>query len=183
MQPRLERNSTVLLVVDLQDRLLPVIHDHRAVIAEARKLIEAARVLEVPVVLTEQYPAGLGPTCAEIRAAIGDQPAIEKRRFTACVDAAVARLRELGRRQILIAGIEAHICVQQTVLDLLRLEYQPYVCADATGSRRPFDRQIALDRMRQAGAIITTTESAIYEMLDEAAGDAFKRILGIIKGG
>jgi nicotinamidase-related amidase len=178
---RLDRSTTALLVIDLQDRLLPVIHEGDAVVAQARKLLQAAAVLDLPLVVTEQYPAGLGPTCAPLRELTGHTTPIEKTRFTACVDAAVARLREFGRPHILIAGIETHICVQQTVLDLLRLDYRPFVCADATGSRRYLDRDIALERMRHAGATVTTIESAIFELLDHATGDTFKQILKIVK--
>ena len=178
---KLTSQGTVLLVIDVQVKLLPAMQDSEQCVANVRKMIEAAKVLAVPVVVTEQYPAGLGATCTAIREAIGDEKAIEKMRFSACVEATTARLRELDRRQVIVVGIEAHVCVQQTVLDLLRLDYNPYVCADAVSSRRVIDRDTGLARMRQAGAIITTTESAIFELLGEAGTSQFKQILKIVK--
>ena len=160
---------------------MPAIHEAQGVIDACRKLIESAKVLGTPMLLTEQYPAGLGPTCAAISQCMADQPAVAKMKFTACVEGIVQRLRELDRPDVLVCGVETHVCVQQTVLDLLRLGYRVYVCADAVGSRRGFDRDIALERMRQAGAIVTTTESAVFEMLGEAGTDLFKRVLKVIK--
>jgi nicotinamidase-related amidase len=181
MPPQLQPDNTLLLVVDLQDKLLPAMHEAQACIAAARKLIDAAKVLKLPILATEQYPAGLGKTTAEIATALGDAPIYEKTRFSACVEPVLQRIAELRRPNILIAGIEAHVCVQQTVLDLLRLGQLPCVCADAITSRRPLDRDIAIARMRQAGAIITTVESAIFELLGQASGDSFKQILRIVK--
>jgi len=174
-------DSTVLLVVDIQERLLPAIHDAAACTESARRMIEAARVLGVPVLCTEQYPKGLGVTCAMIRESMGDAPVIEKTRFSSCVEDLLTRLREAERPNVIVVGIEAHVCVQQTVLDLLRLGFAPFVCADAVGSRKPLDREMALHRMRQAGAIVTTTESIIFELLGEAGTETFKKILKIVK--
>ncbi len=177
----LHPDSAVLFVVDLQERLLAAIHESAACVEAARRMIEVARILGLPMLCTEQYPAGLGHTCSTVRQALGDLPVVEKTRFSGCVEPIVQKLRELGRSQVVVVGIEAHVCVQESVLDLLRLGYMPYVCADAVGSRRVFDRDIALDCMRQAGAVITTTESVIFEMLGEAGTDAFKAVLKIVK--
>jgi len=178
---KLEPGGAVLLVVDIQEKLLPAIDHAEACVAAAKRMIEAARVLVVPTVVTEQYPAGLGPTCAAIKEALGDAPVAEKVRFSACVDSVMRALAQLSRRQVIVVGIEAHVCVQQTVLDLLRAGYLPYVCADAVSSRQPLDRQTAMARMRQAGAIITTTESVIFELLGQAGTQQFKQILRIVK--
>jgi nicotinamidase-related amidase len=174
-------SSAALLVVDFQEKLLPAIDRGQAVVEAALRMIQAARVLGVPTLLTEQYPRGLGPTVAAVREALGQRPAIEKTRFSACVEAVMAELRPMGRRNVIVAGIETHVCVQQSVLDLLRAGYLPYVCADATGSRRALDHQVALDRMRQAGAVVTTVESAIFELLGEAGGEQFKQVLRIVR--
>lgn len=179
--PRLSVGNTALLVVDMQDRLLPAIEGSEACIASVRKIAGAARLLELPVVVTEQYPAGLGRTCAAVREALGEMPVFEKMRFSACIDPVVQRLRELNRPNIIVTGVETHVCVQQSVLDLLGLGYTPFVCADAIGSRRALDREVALDRMRQAGAIVTTIESVIFELTNEAGTERFKQILRIIK--
>jgi len=169
------------LVVDVQEKLLPAIHEGEQILENARRMIAAAEVLGVPTLVTEQYPAGLGPTCAGLREALGEAPVIEKTRFSACVPAVVDKLAELGRPAVVVVGVEAHVCVQQTVLDLLRAGYGPWVCADAVGSRRPLDRDTAIERMRQAGAVVTTTESVIFELLGEAGTELFKRILKIVK--
>jgi nicotinamidase-related amidase len=178
---KLHPGDTLLLLIDLQDKLMPAIYEAAAVIDATRKLIESARVLEVPLVATEQYPAGLGPTCAEVARCLAGEAPIAKMKFTGCVEPVVQRLRDAGRPHVLVAGVEAHVCVQQTVLDLLRLGYRPYVCADAVGSRRPLDRDVALERMRRAGAVVTTAESAVFELLGEAGTDAFKRVLKVVK--
>lgn len=173
--------DAVLLVVDYQDRLLPAIHEAEACVAAARRLIEAARVLDLPILLTEQYPAGLGRTCSTLLQVLADVPVIEKTLFSACVPEVLDRLKALARPNIVVVGVEAHVCVQQTVLDLLREGYTVHLCADATGSRRPFDRDLAIERMRQAGAIVTSTESTIFELLGQAGTEAFKKVLKIVK--
>lgn len=178
---KLEPGGAVLLVVDIQEKLLPVMDGWEACAAAAKRMIEAARVLVVPVVVTEQYPAGLGPTCAMIKEALGDAPVAEKMRFSACVESVMQALGQLARRQVIVVGIESHVCVQQTVLDLLRAGYVPYLCADAVSSRRATDREAAIARMRQAGAVITTTESVIFELLGQAGAQQFKQILRIVK--
>lgn len=177
----LRTDTTVLLVVDLQEKLLPAIHEGDQVLENARRMVAAAGVLEVPVLVTEQYPAGLGPTCAGLRECLAGAPAVEKTRFSACVPAITDSLTELARPVVVVVGVETHVCVQQTVLDLLRAGYTPCVCADAVGSRRPLDRDVAIERMRQAGAVVTTTESVIFELIGEAGTELFKRILKIVK--
>lgn len=179
--PALVPEETCLLVVDIQERLAPAIHEFEKLLPVARQLVEAAGVLDLPIIVTEQYPRGLGRTVPGLGELLAGVPVIEKMRFTACVQATVERLGGLGRGAVIVTGIEAHVCVQQTVLDLLRLGYRTYVCADAIGSRRPFDRDTAIERMRAAGAIITTAESVIFELTDEAGTDTFKKILKIVK--
>lgn len=180
--PPLNSENTVLLAIDFQERLLPAISGADDCVAAACRMIEAARLLDVPVLATEQYPAGLGATCPAIRKALGESPFIaEKTRFSGCVQSVAERLAALERPNVLVVGIEAHVCVQQTVLDLMRLGYRSFVCADAVGSRRIFDRDIALDRMREAGAIVTTVESVIFEILGEAGTARFKAVLRIVK--
>jgi nicotinamidase-related amidase len=177
----LRADTTVLLVVDVQEKLLPAIHEGERVLENARRITSAAALLGVPTLVTEQYPAGLGPTCAGLRECLAGIPVVEKTRFSACVPAIADRLAQLGRAAVVVAGIEAHVCVQQSVLDLLRLGYLPCLCADAVSSRRPLDRDTAIERMRQAGAVVTTTESVIFELTGEAGTDLFKRILKIVK--
>jgi nicotinamidase-related amidase len=177
----IQPDDTVLLVVDMQDKLLPTIDQADRCIQATTRIIKAGKCLGLPILLTEQYPAGLGRTCAALAELLTDVPLIEKTRFTACVEQVTAQLRALARPHVLVTGIEAHVCVQQTVLDLLRLGYSPYVCADGVSSRRPIDRDVAIQRMRHAGAVVTTTESAIFELLGQAGTDTFKEILKIVK--
>ncbi len=179
--PLMQPDNTLVMVIDFQDRLLPAIHEADACVAAARRMVAAAGVLGVPLICTEQYPAGLGHTCAAIREAAPGMPIIEKTRFSGCVEPVTRKLAELDRANIVVVGIEAHVCVQQTVLDLLRLGYRPCVCVDGVSSRRPLDRDTALARMRQAGAVITTVESAIFELTGEACTATFKSILQIVR--
>jgi len=178
---QIRTDNAALLVVDVQDRLLPVIHDNAAVVEGCRRMIEAAKVMELPIVVTEQYPEGIGRTCQTLLQCLGDAPLYTKVRFSGCVEPVVEKLAELARPNMIVVGIEAHVCVLQTTLDLLRLGYTPYLCADAVGSRRPHDRNTAIARLREAGAIITTTESVTLETLGQAGTETFKRILKIIK--
>lgn len=177
----LQPDSTVLLVIDFQDRLLPAIHEADACVAVACRMIEAAKIMGMPLLCTEQYPAGLGRTCAAVRESLGEAPILEKIRFSGCVEAVVDRLRQLNRPNVIVVGIEAHVCVLQTVLDLLRLGFTTFVCADGVSSRRPLDRDVAVERMRQAGAVVTTTESTIFELLGEAGTETFRKVLKIVK--
>lgn len=178
---RLVPRDSVLLVVDYQDKLLPAIHEADPCVAAARKLIEAAHVLEVPTLVTEQYPAGLGRTCATLLDVLTGIPVVGKTLFSACVPEVLDRLKTWARPNVIVIGIEAHVCVQQTVLDLLRQGYTVHLCADAIGSRRPSDRDLAIERMRQAGAVVTSAESTIFELIGQAGSDAFKKILKIVK--
>lgn len=178
---KLDRQQAILLVIDLQEKLLPAIHQAEACVAAAGRLIRGCQALSVPLICTEQYPAGLGPTCQSVRELLGAEVPIEKVLFSACVQGVRDAIAARGREQVIITGTEAHVCVQQSVLDLLRDAKDVWVCADAVSSRRPFDCEMALERMRQAGAVITTTESVLFELLGQAGTDEFKRILRIVK--
>lgn len=179
--PILQPESAVLLIVDVQERLMPTIYEGDACVATIRRMIEAMRILSIPILATEQYPAGLGPTCALLREVWGEVKPIEKMRFSACAEGLLERFSALNRSQVIVVGIETHVCVQQTVLDLLRLGHTPYVCADAVSSRRAIDRDNAIERMRRSGAVVSTTESVIFELVGEAGTDLFKKILKLVK--
>ncbi len=179
---RLQLDSAQLLVVDVQPRLLPHIHGHESVLSQCIRMTQAARAMELPTLFSEQNPQALGATVAELRGCAVDAPAVEKMAFSVCgCEPALARLRAAGRPQVLLIGIETHVCVQQTALDLLASGLRPYVLADAVGSRRPDDRALALERMRAAGVIVTTVESALYELMQRAGTDLFRRILPIVR--
>jgi nicotinamidase-related amidase len=179
---RIEPDAALLLIVDIQTRLFPHIADHERVEQQTIRMARAARELGVPIVVSEQYREGLGPTVPGILESVGDSIRVEKLAFSVCGDSpAMQRMEALGRSQVLLAGIETHVCVQQTALDLLRRGQTPFVLADAVSSRQILDREIAFDRMRQAGAIVTTVESAIFELTREAGTDLFKKILPIVR--
>lgn len=179
---RIRRDQSVLLVVDIQERLLPVIEGGQALLAAAGRLVRAAELFEIPILCTEQYPRGLGPTVEPLRSLLGSQRIREKVAFSCCgAEGLPAEVAGLGRPQVVVVGIEAHVCVQQTVLDLLGAGYRSYVAADAVSSRYPLDRDIAFERMRQAGAVITTSESVMFEWLEVAGTAEFKQISRIVK--
>ena len=179
---RLVREHAQLVVVDIQERLLPSIADYGGVVAQAERMIRAAGVLELPITVSEQYPRGLGATVPAIQAAAQGAVRCEKMTFSFCADEGCwRRISSLERPQVLLVGIETHVCVQQTALDLLGLQMQPVVLADAVGSRRVFDSQIALERMRAAGVLVTTVEAAIFEFLHAAGTELFKRILPLVR--
>ncbi len=172
--------DTVLLVIDVQERLVPAIADSRRVVWNVRRLIDGAKILGLPVLATEQYPKGLGPTVPELAERLGAIPS--KLTFSCCGCPEIPRALETrGVHKILACGIEAHVCVQQTVLDLLARGWRVYVAADAVGSRREIDYRIALGRMDSAGATLTTTEAALFEWCTVAGTPEFQQISRLAK--
>ncbi|MSR51087.1 MAG: hydrolase [Planctomycetaceae bacterium] len=179
-QYRLKVEDTALLVVDMQEKLLPKIMQADEVIRNASFLVNAAKVLGVPVLGTEQYPKGLGPTVEPIRGML--TKVWEKQTFSAVGEGgALEYLKSDARIKLVVVGIEAHICVMQTVLDLLNQGFHVFVCVDAVSSRYAIDVKIALKRMQQAGAIMVTAESCVYEWLETAANPAFKEISAMVQ--
>ena len=179
----LQRERAVLVVVDLQQKLLPAIDGKERVLDGARLLMRAARELELPLVLTTQYAKGLGPTVPEVIAEAPGVEPVDKVVF-GCFGSEdfLARLAAFpGRDQLLVAGIESHICVAQTVLGALGRGYRVHVAADAIGSRHAEDRELGLRRMEHAGAVLSSTEMAVYELLARSDGAAFKRLLPYLK--
>jgi nicotinamidase-related amidase len=178
----LRKDDTLLVIVDIQTRLLNVMFEKERLISSCRKLIQSAKILEIPMTMTEQYPKGMGPTDPEILKLLQDVKVIEKLHFSCCgVEDFNKKIESLGKKQIVIIGIEAHICVLQTVHDLLQQSYFVYVPHDATSSRKESDYRNALDRMRQAGAVIGSIESAIFELLEKAGTPTFKEISKTVK--
>jgi nicotinamidase-related amidase len=178
----LRKDDMLLVIVDIQTKLLNVIFGREGLISACRKLIQAARLLKVPMVMTEQYPKGMGPTDPGILEVLDDVGAVEKLSFSCCgVDDFNKRIAGLGKKQIVVIGIEAHVCVLQTVHDLLHQGYFVYVPYDAVSSRKKDDYTNALDRLREAGAIIGSVESAVFELLEKAGTPVFKRVSKLIK--
>jgi len=179
---RLVAGKSIALVVDIQERLFPFIHDNEALAARCVMLIRGLRVLEVPIVVTEQYPKGLGKTIAPICEAVANEPCIEKMTFSCCgSDEVEARILAMAKHQVIVMGIEAHVCVLQTVLDLRQQGQTAIVVEDCISSRRENDKRIAIERMRDVGAIITTAESLLFELLERAGTDTFKEISKLVK--
>ena len=172
--------NTALLVVDVQERLVPAIQNQERMVWNIGRLIDAAKLLGVKVLATEQYPKGLGSTVAELRNRLGAVP--EKSMFSCreCVEL-FRPLREDGIEQLLVAGIETHVCVQQTTLDLLSMGFGILLAVDAMGSRNDLDHRTALQRMLACGAIVTTTEAAMFEWCESSAHPQFKAISQLVR--
>jgi nicotinamidase-related amidase len=175
---RLDRTHAAVLVIDFQQKLVPTVQECDQRIREAARLISAAHVLGVPVFAVEQYPAGLGKTDVRI-ASLLKTPPFEKLIFSGWTADVEKALGERFHR--VLVGIETHVCVQLTALDMVRAGKRVWVCADATGSRRDTDRDMALERLRQAGVAVTTVESAILELLHQAGTQEFRDILKLVK--
>ena len=178
----LTTDNTVLVLIDFQERLFPVMYDKDKLLRNVLKLIRGAKVLEIPIVLTEQYPKGLGPTLPEIKELLPDNKPVEKVCFNCCDDGAFRKsLEALKRKQVLVAGIEAHICVYQTAMALLRDGYEVQVVGDCVSSRESENRLVSLFKMGAAGVSPTTVEMALFELLKVASGEKFKQISNIVK--
>ena len=178
----LERESTALLLVDIQGKLAQLMQDKASLFGNLQKLVKGIRVLEIPILWVEQNPAGLGPTIPEVADLLPDLQPIAKMSFSACGEPRfVAALEKTNRRQVLIAGIETHICVYQTAVELLAMGYGVHVVADAVSSRSAVNKAIGIEKMNAAGAVLTSVETALFELLRVAQGDAFKAIAGIVK--
>ena len=176
----LSRDTVVLVVVDVQERINQVMADQRHT-PRIRVLLEAWRSLGLPVVATEQYPRGLGSTLPELAGLLAS-PALEKTSFSCARDTAfMSTLQGHRPRQVVLTGIEAHVCVTQTALDLAEAGYQVHVPHDAVNSRRPADRSWSLHRLARSGVVVTSTESALFEILDRCGTDDFRTVSRLIK--
>ena len=182
---KLQRDDTLLVVVDVQERLMPVIHEAELVVRNIERLVRGAHTLGIPIVVTEQYVKGLGPTVSSLREALeataGYAP-IEKMCFSSagCMDFMV-RLEAAKRQQVILCGVEAHVCVHQTAMDLLDSDYRVYVAADAVSSRDPRNRDTALSRLESEGGFRTSTEMALFELTTESGTDEFRAISRLVR--
>lgn len=175
-------DNTALLLVDIQGTLARTVHESNVVFDNWLRLIKACKLFNLPIIMLEQYSRGLGGTIPEVKELLPDVTPIEKITFNACLNPGfLDRLRETGRTQLLVAGIEAHVCVYQTVSGLLAERYEVHVASDAVSSRKPWNRQVALERMRDKGAVITTTEIALFEMMRISDNDLFRQFISIVK--
>lgn len=174
--------NTVIVLIDYQERLFPAMHDKEKLLQNVIKLVKGANALGVPIILTEQYPKGLGPTLPDIMELLPDVTPLEKTCFSCCDEENFnTALGAAGRQQVLIAGIEAHICVYQTALALVHNGYEVQVVKDCISSRDPDNMQVAVEKMAAASIGLTSTETALFELLKVGRGDVFKLISNIVK--
>ncbi len=178
---RMQPADTALLVVDVQERLLAVEPCDDRIVWNIRRLLDGATTLGVRADATEQYPEKLGPTVPQLAERI-TTPIVSKLSFSCCAcDEIFAEWHKRGIHRVLVCGIETHVCVQQTVLDLLAAGYQVLIAADAVGARSAIDHEIALRRMEASGALLTTTEAALFEWCGQAGTSEFKQISALAK--
>jgi nicotinamidase-related amidase len=179
---RITRAKAGLVVVDIQERFVPVIHELQRMVQNSLRLINGVGILRLPILATEQYREGLGATVPEIASAIPNFAPMEKNSFSCCsAPGFVEALRAKGVQDVILCGIEAHVCVCQTCLGLLDAGFRPFVVADAISSRTPENHRLGVERMRDAGAVIVSTEMILFELLERAGTDEFKRMLKVVK--
>ena len=171
---RIEREHTAALIVDFQERLVPAIADHEALMERVRILLQGLKALEIPMTVTQQYTKGLGMSVPEVWEASGETEYLDKISFSALEVAE-------PKKYILVCGMEAHCCVLQTVIDLAGAGYVPVLVTDCIGSRRESDREMAIRRAEQEGAVLTSSEAILFELLKEAGTPLSKEILKIVK--
>lgn len=176
----MSRSDTALLVIDVQDKLVRLVPDYADLVWNIRRLIDGARLLGVPVFGTEQYPQGLGPTTSQLAQKLGPLPAKQTFSCVGC-EAFTQQLAASGKTKVLLVGIEAHVCVLQTALDLLAAGYRVYVAVDATGARHDLDLRVALERIRTCGGSLVTTEMALFEWCETASAAEFKAISALVR--
>jgi nicotinamidase-related amidase len=178
----LARDNTLLLVVDYQEKLLAAFKEPEELLENCVKLIKFAKILEIPVIWTEQYPKGLGRTVDTVKAELSHLEPVEKLSFSCFGEPSfVELLAKHTAEQVMVCGIETHICVGQAVLDGIEAGYQMHVVADACGSRRERDHSMGLRKMEQAGAVLTCTEMAMYEILARSDTKEFREVLKLVK--
>lgn len=181
---QLDRDRAMVVVVDQQEKLLPLIGGAKAILARTRLLLAGAKIFELPVVVTEQYPKGLGRTDAAVRSVAADAGATihEKSTFSIWAQEEIRQaILQLDRPRIIVSGVETHVCVQQSALDLRSRDFDVFVCADAVGSRTTVDHETGLSRMRQNGVFVTTVESVLFELCQQCDTAQFKAMIEAVK--
>ncbi|GEN36641.1 isochorismatase family protein [Aneurinibacillus danicus] len=178
----LSEEQTLLVVVDVQGRLARIVHESETLIGNLEKLIQGVQLLEIPIIWVEQYPEGLGSTVEEVAQYLTGLKPIRKVSFDACRNETfIQAVKATGRRQLLIAGIETHICVYQTSVGLKALGYEVQVLTDAVSSRTLANKEIGLEKMKSAGIAWTSIETALFELMKTAESDRFKQMIKLLK--
>ncbi len=175
------KDDAVLLLIDLQEKLMQAINRRDVICKNVKILLKAAQIMGIPIVLTEQYPKGLGATLPEIKQNVSMFHYVEKVRFSAFVPETQDILEKIGRRTIIVAGVETHVCVYQSARDLIASGFRVHVLKDATGSRAEENYNSALALMSKMGAVISTAETVLFDMLKTAASPEFKQISALVK--
>ncbi len=174
--------NSLAIVVDIQEKLLPHIHENAQIIKNAQILIEGLKLFDIPFILNEQYPKGLGNTAKELREKLQDEEVFEKTSFSCCANEQTrAKIINSKKNTAIVFGIETHICVLQTCLDLIANNISPILVTDCCGSRKPHDKEIAIQRLNQAGVIPTTYESLLFELCQGSQNPLFKEISNLVK--
>ena len=178
----LDSSDTVLIVIDVQDALMKAIHERDRVVTNTVRLIETAKIFSIPILVTLQYAARLGDCSQAVADALPKTDRIDKMTFSCCgKDLFLEALEKTNRRRVLLCGVESHVCVNQTAHDLLSLGYSVHLAKDAISSRTADNWIIGIEKMRDSGCVITSTETAIFELTKDASSDAFKKILRLVK--
>ncbi len=179
---RINRENTVGLVIDMQERLLPAMEEHETLLSNCQTLIKGLQELRVPLIATQQYTRGLGETVEPIRSLINDFKAIEKKDFSCCDESSFAEeLERIGATNVVICGIESHVCVLQTAIDLKEAGLNPVVVMDCVSSRSYDNVDIAAERFRYEGIMMTSYESILFELTRTASAPEFKAISNLVK--
>lgn len=182
MHPNLLTKECLLVLIDMQEKLFPYVQDKKQLLRQITKLVRFATIMKIPLFLTEHYPQGLGSTIQEIRRILPEYNPIKKITFSAFrSEKFLQKIKDTKIKTLLICGIESHICIEQTVLDGLSLGLTIHIISDAISSRNKHDLQMGIQKMQQSGGIISTTEMAIYEILERADTPEFKDALNLVK--
>ena len=178
----LQINDSVLIIIDVQGRLAQLMDEKEMLFNNLQRMIKGAQILGIPIIWNEQTPEKLGATIPEVKNLLSDLQPIPKVSFSCCGNENfMQKLTTLNRKKLLLTGIETHVCVYQTAIDLLNKGFEVQVVADAVSSRTLTNKQIGLERMKESGARLTTVEMVLFEMLKKAEGDKFKEIIRIVK--
>jgi nicotinamidase-related amidase len=179
---RILKERSAALIIDVQEKLFPFIHENERLTRNLSVLIQGLKILGVPIFITEQYVKGLGPTIEPVASLLPTQHRIEKMSFSCCDEPRfIEGLAVSGKENVIVAGIESHVCVMQTVIDLKRNGYNPVVIEDCISSRKENDKRFAVERMKQEGALVSTVESLLFELLRYSGTEQFRGISRLVK--
>lgn len=178
----LQKENAVLVVIDVQGKLATLMHKHKRLFENVNRIIDGAKVLDIPIVWTEQIPDKLGTTVDVVKEHLEGVELLTKNTFSCCGGPGFnEKLEQLGRKQVLVCGIETHVCVYQTCMDLLQTDYEVHLVTDAVSSRFKNNYYLGVEKIKDAGATLTSVEMCLFEMLKVAEGDQFKQVIQIVK--